>query len=57
VRGHPDNPLSWDEIHAKFKGLVEPKLGMKTEELFEAARDFGAPGSMARVSALLEGDR
>jgi 2-methylcitrate dehydratase PrpD len=57
VRGHPDNPLSWDEMRAKFKGLVEPKLGMKTEELFEAARDFGAPGSMARLSALLEGDR
>jgi hypothetical protein len=58
VRGHPDNPLGWDEIHAKFQGLVEPKLGKdKTAALFDAAREFGAPGSMAKLSALLEGDR
>ena len=57
VRGHPDNPLSWDEIHAKFQGLVEPKLGKNTEALFEAARNFGAAGSMAKLSALLEGNR
>jgi 2-methylcitrate dehydratase PrpD len=58
VRGHPDNPLSWDEIRGKFVGLVEPKLGAaRTEQLFEAARAFGAPGSMQQLSALLEGDR
>ena len=56
VRGHPDNPLSWDDLHAKFQGLVRPVLGLnKTEELFEAARGFGPAGSMHKLSALLEG--
>lgn len=58
IRGHPDNPLSWDELQGKFSGLVEPKLGRaRTGALFDAARAFGAPGSMGRLSALLEGDR
>ena len=56
MRGHPDNPLSWDDLRAKFQGLVEPVVGKdRTERLFQAARDFGAPGSMQRLSALLEG--
>lgn len=56
MRGHPDNPLSWDDLRAKFQGLVEPVVGKdRTEQLFQAARAFGAPGSMQRLSALLEG--
>ena len=56
VMGHPDNPMSWDALRAKFEGLVEPILGKaKTAELFEAARGFGPPGSLARLSELLAG--
>jgi 2-methylcitrate dehydratase PrpD len=56
VRGHPDNPLSWEDLHAKFQGLVRPVLGLnRTEELYQAARGFGPPGSMHKLSALLEG--
>jgi len=58
IRGHPDNPASWDELHDKFVGLVEPVLGrVKAEALFDAGRTFGAPGSMGRLSELLAGDR
>ena len=57
VRGHPDNPLNWDDLHAKFQGLVQPVVGKeKTEQLFEAARSFGPPGSMQKLSALLQGE-
>ena len=39
----------------KFEGLVEPVLGAPaTAELFDAARDFGAPGSLASLMALLQ---
>ena len=55
VLGHPDNPMSWEDLRVKFEGLVEPVLGPAgTVELFEAARDFGSPGSLARLSALLQ---
>jgi 2-methylcitrate dehydratase PrpD len=56
VRGHPDNPLSWDDLHAKFSGLVVPVVGKeRCEQLWQAARAFGAPGSMDKLGALLEG--
>jgi hypothetical protein len=55
VRGHPDNPMSWDGLHDKFEGLVEPILGPgKATGLFEAARGFLRPGAFRRVMELLE---
>lgn len=57
VMGHPDNPMSWDALRTKFEGLVEPVMGKaRTAELFEAARNFGPPGSLAKLSDLLAGD-
>ena len=54
VIGHPDNPMSWDDLRVKFEGLVEPVLGSrKTARLFETARRFGQPGSLSEISALL----
>lgn len=55
VLGHPDKPMSWDDIHDKFKGLTEPVLGESAAaQLFELARNFGAAdGSIAAISALL----
>lgn len=54
VMGHPDNPLSWNALRNKFEGLVEPVLGAaKTQNLYEAARSFGEPGSLTRLSELL----
>lgn len=54
VMGHPDNPLSWDALRAKFEGLVVPVLGAgKSGELYEIARGFGPAGSLARLTELL----
>lgn len=56
VIGHPDNPMSWDDLRVKFEGLVEPVLGKaKTAGLFEAARRFGEPGSLHAMMPLLQG--
>ena len=58
VIGHPDNPMSWDDLRVKFEGLVEPVIGAaKAKTLFDTARHFEQPGSIARISALLAGAR
>jgi len=51
--GNPDNPMGWDDMQAKFQGLVEPALGAAWQELFAALRGFDAPGSLARVVELV----
>jgi 2-methylcitrate dehydratase PrpD len=51
--GNPGNPMSWAGMEAKFSGLVEPVLGRETRPLFEALRSFEAPGTLARVMALV----
>jgi 2-methylcitrate dehydratase PrpD len=54
VIGHPDNPMSWDDLRVKFEGLVAPVIGAdKAKTLFETARDFEQPGAIQRISALL----
>ena len=58
VIGHPDNPMSWDDLRVKFDGLAEPVIGTdKAQTLFDTARNFEQPGSIARISALLAGAR
>ncbi len=59
MRGHPDNPLSWEDLRAKFDGLVVPVVGKdKSAQLWDAARAVGSgkPGSLSRLSELLAGD-
>ena len=54
VIGHPDNPMSWDDLYTKFAGLVEPVLGAdKSKELFACLRDFERPGSLSKATTLL----
>ena len=56
VFGHPDNPMSWDDFHAKFEGVAEPVLGpQKTATLYALAREFEQPGSLQKISDLLKG--
>jgi len=53
VLGHPENPMGWDDLLAKFQGLVEPMLGAeKTEALYRTIRHFETPGSLAKMMTL-----
>lgn len=45
AKGHGGNPMSWDDMRAKFDGLVEPAAGARTQEIFERLREFGAGGN------------
>ena len=55
VRGHPDNPMTWDDMEHKFAGLVEPVLGADTRSLWHALRNFEAPGQLAQALCLVRG--
>jgi 2-methylcitrate dehydratase PrpD len=58
VIGHPDNPMSWDDLRVKFEGLAVPVIGAdKAKTLFDTARSFEQPGSLPKISALLAGAR
>jgi 2-methylcitrate dehydratase PrpD len=49
VRGHPDNPMTWDDMEQKFMGLVEPVLGQEAVPLLQALRDVDKPGQLATI--------
>ncbi len=53
VLGHPDNPMTWDDMTNKFVGLVEPALHEDTQPLLQALRDVDKPGHLARVMDLV----
>ncbi len=56
-RGHAQNPLSDEELRAKFDSLVIPALGVgRSNALYEAAAHFERPGSLAQITALLAGE-
>ena len=40
--GNPENPMSWDDMRAKFLGLTEPVLAAAAQPLFAALRRFDA---------------
>jgi hypothetical protein len=48
AKGHPGNPMGWDEMRAKFDALATPVLGPRGEALFALARDFGRAGTPCR---------
>lgn len=58
ARGNPGNPMSWDDLRAKFIPLVEPKLGDATAaELFACLRGFERPGALADMWRLCAAHR
>ena len=52
-RGNPENPLSWDDLEAKFDGLVQPVLGDASETLYKTLRGFDQPGALAQTLDLV----
>jgi len=54
VIGYPQNPMGWNDLHAKFRGLVEPVLGLSpSEELYETLWRFDTPGALRKFLALV----
>jgi 2-methylcitrate dehydratase PrpD len=54
VIGHPDNPMSWEDMHTKFTALVRPIMGeQKSEQLYQALRQVEKPGTLKTVFGLL----
>ncbi len=56
VIGHPDNPMSWEDLRVKFDGLCVPVIGAaKSKILFETAQIFEQPEAITTISGLLAG--
>ena len=53
AKGHPGNPMNWDDMHGKFDGLVKPRLGVRTEPLFGLLCEFGGGDVVAEIRAML----
>jgi 2-methylcitrate dehydratase PrpD len=52
-KGHPGNPMGWDDMASKFGALVAPRLDSRAGELFGLLRDFGTAGGLAGVRELV----
>jgi 2-methylcitrate dehydratase PrpD len=53
AKGHPGNPIGWDDMRTKFNALVAPRLGARAESLFGLVREFGRGGALAEIRAIL----
>jgi 2-methylcitrate dehydratase PrpD len=53
AKGHPQNPMNWDDMHAKFGALVSPRLGSRTDALFALVREFGSGRVLDEIRAIL----
>ncbi len=49
AKGHPGNPMGWDDMRFKFDGLVGDHLGNRAAILFSALRDFSNGGSLSVI--------
>ncbi len=54
AKGHPGNPMSWDDMRQKFEALVAPHLNNRTGELFDLARGFGGGSSLPAIRAIVQ---
>ena len=53
-RGHPGNPLSAEELAAKFRDLTADRLGSRTDEVLTLARNFSRASDAGSLSELLK---
>jgi 2-methylcitrate dehydratase PrpD len=53
AKGHPGNPMGWDDMHAKFDALVSPRLGGRADPLFALVQDFGGGDVLDEIRAVL----
>ena len=53
AKGHPGNPMNWDDMHAKFEALVTPCLASRSEALFSLVREFGRGEVLGEIRSVL----
>ena len=52
-KGDPENPLSWDELLAKYRALTKPVLpAEKSEQMLTAVRGLSQSSDLARIWSL-----
>ena len=51
--GNPGNPMTWEDMELKFRGLVEPALGRNTLPVYRTLRRFNRPDDLVAVFAAL----
>ncbi len=54
AKGHPGNPMGWEDMDRKFGGLVAPALQNRTGVMFGLLRQFGSGRALAETRAILE---
>lgn len=52
-KGHPGNPMGWDDMARKFDALVRPRLGPRSDALFGLVRRFGSGNVLAEIRRTL----
>mgnify|MGYP003334226666 FL=1 len=55
AKGHPGNPMGWEDMLSKFDGLCAPTLGNRVREAFDLVRRFGDGAAMSDLRAVLVG--
>jgi 2-methylcitrate dehydratase PrpD len=53
AKGHPGNPMNWDDMWRKFEALVSPRLGLRSGALFGLVRGFGRGDVLGEIRAIL----
>jgi 2-methylcitrate dehydratase PrpD len=53
AKGHPGNPMDWDDMHEKFNALAAPRLGERSDALFMLVREFGRGDVLAEIRSIL----
>jgi 2-methylcitrate dehydratase PrpD len=54
AKGHPGNPMGWDDMDRKFGGLVAPALHNRTGVMFGLLRRFGDETALRDMHPILE---
>ena len=54
AKGHPGNPMGWDDMDRKFGGLVAPLLHIRTGRMFGLLQAFGNGNALTEARALWE---
>lgn len=53
AKGHPGNPILWDDMALKLDGLAKPVLATQTAELLAHARGFGNGRSLEGIGRIV----